>query len=80
MEFFLYSKSECQLCDDFLTGVRELLNPPAHVCHVINIDNDPDLQQRYGARVPVLVAGNTELCEQVFNQDVITAFLAKQAS
>jgi hypothetical protein len=76
-EFVLYSKSECPLCDEFLTDLKKLLGPVDYTCHVINIDTDPDLKHRYGARIPVLVAEGRELCEQVFNRATVEAYLGK---
>ena len=75
VEFFLYSKPECQLCDTFLIQLKKLLEVGSYTCHIINVDSDPELKQRYGARIPVLVAGNMELCEQVFNKETITNYI-----
>lgn len=71
VEFFLYSKEECRLCDRFLNDLRSLLGYEGYTCHVIKIDSDPELMQRYGARIPVLVAGGVELCEQILNEEVV---------
>jgi ABC-type uncharacterized transport system ATPase subunit len=58
-ELFLYSKSDCVLCDS-LKSELDTNNVPYHL---IMIDNDLELIHRYGARVPVLEAGNTLVCE-----------------
>lgn len=80
VEFFLYSGTQCRLCNDFLNELKKFLEPAGHVCHVINIDADPDLKQRYGARIPVLVAGNIELCEQFFDKVAVAAYLETRTS
>ena len=70
-ELFLYSKTDCPLCDSFKT---ELDNHNIQH-HVIMIDNDLELKQRYGARVPVLEAGSIVVCEAQFQQELIKKFM-----
>jgi len=70
-ELFLYSKDDCPLCDTFKT---ELDNHKIQY-HLILIDDDLELVQRYGARVPVLEAGNEMVCEAQFQPDKIRQFI-----
>ena len=76
VELFLYSGKDCHLCEVFITGLEKLLGPSAYTCHIINIDSDPELKQRYGARIPVLVGGGVELCEQVLDENRVRDYLA----
>ena len=73
-ELFLYGKAGCSPCDHFKAALDEL----GISYHPIGIDTDPELQQRYGARVPVLVAGNTEVCEGRFDDAAVLEYLKKQ--
>jgi thioredoxin reductase (NADPH) len=36
---------------------------------VLDVDDDPELATRYGERVPVLLAGDTELCCHFLDED-----------
>ncbi len=56
----LYGRSYCHLCDDML---RALL-PLAADCEieVVDVDARPELEERYGERVPVLVLESVEIC------------------
>jgi hypothetical protein len=36
---------------------------------VLDVDDDPQLAARYGDRVPVLLAGDTELCCHFLDED-----------
>jgi len=65
VELFLYIKPECTACDDFKSSLDEM----GLEYHVINIEVDPDLKYRYGARIPVLVANDREVCEGQFDTD-----------
>jgi len=44
---------------------------------VIDIDSDPDLEQRFDALVPVLMHADTELCHYHLNAGKVRAYLAK---
>ena len=45
----------------------------------VDIDADPDLRQRYDTRVPVLVAGDTEICYYFLEEDRLRAYLQPPA-
>ena len=63
IELFLYVKSECSACEDFESSLDEM----GLFYHVINIEVDPELIHRYGARIPVLLANDREVCEGRFD-------------
>ena len=62
-ELFLYSKENCGLCEKMLVDIHKIIDSHNVSCHVIDITDDLELEQRYGARIPVLVAGVNEICE-----------------
>ena len=45
----------------------------------IDIDTDPELEARWGEWVPVLLAGEHELCHHRFDPDAVGAYLAGAA-
>jgi hypothetical protein len=59
----LYSKKDCSLCDEMERDLQALLQVNEVKLRIVKIDNDPELQHRYGARLPVLVSANNEICE-----------------
>ncbi|MGR9089928.1 MAG: glutaredoxin family protein [Gammaproteobacteria bacterium] len=68
----------CSLCDHLVLAL-ELLRPRYHFSYSkVDVDADPELAERYGLRVPVLVAGTEEICEGHCNPTVIEAFLKTQ--
>lgn len=69
MELFLYTRMQCHLCDE----LRSELDKQGLSYHLIDIDSDPELVHRYGARIPVLVADDTEVCEGMFDRQCLTA-------
>lgn len=57
MRLILYQRDDCKLCDEavaLLAGVR------APEFESVWIDGDPELEARYGMRVPVLRDDDTE--------------------
>ncbi len=56
----LYSRPECELCDRLLDELVPVLGERAEV-EVVDISADPELERRYGLRIPVLSAEGREL-------------------
>lgn len=76
IELFLYSRHDCGLCDEFKQAVEPFLTEKNLRLRVIDIDNDLELKQRYGARVPVLVYKNVEICEVKPDLEAIQSHLS----
>jgi len=56
----LYSRPGCHLCEALLEDLEPMLG--GHVAvEVVDVDSSVALERRYGLRIPVLVAGETEL-------------------
>lgn len=82
IQFTLYSRSYCHLCDDMLSALKTLVGEQLAVT-VIDIDapgNDA-LLARYDELVPVLVGRrdgqpDQQLCHYFLNENSVQAFLA----
>jgi len=71
----LMTRSGCALCDHVVLAL-EILRPRYQFTYAkVDIDSDPALQQRYGLRVPVLLAGDTKICAGHCEPEVIEAYL-----
>ena len=75
-ELSLYTRDNCHLCEDMLQELQPLLRDAGWGCRLIKVSGDPDLEQRYGARVPVLVGEDRELCQVRLDPDAVRAYLA----
>ena len=75
-ELFLYSKDNCGLCEKMHTDVSRVIKSRDVACHLIDITGDSELEQRYGARIPVLVAGVDEICELQLDTSKLLNYLA----
>ncbi|HEX6928232.1 MAG TPA: glutaredoxin family protein [Gammaproteobacteria bacterium] len=77
-ELTLYSRPGCHLCDDMATALLPLLRPAGHTLQTVDIDTDPDLQHRYGWRIPVLVLDGEVICEGRLDEDAVRDALGRQ--
>lgn len=72
----LYSRPECHLCEAMLAELAPLLEGRARV-RVVDISDDDDLEVRYGLRIPVLVADDSELSVYRLDKHRVEQFLAR---
>jgi len=50
----LYTGSHCHLCDQAKSLIYPVLQEAGWILKEVNIDDDDDLKQRYGIRIPVM--------------------------
>jgi hypothetical protein len=82
MEFTLYSRGYCHLCQDMLEALLRLQTPQRpFTVQVIDIDHaaDPTLLARFDELVPVLFAdpAGPELCHYFLDQAKVQELLDK---
>ena len=57
----VYSRPGCHLCDEMIEALRVMQGRFHFSVTVIDIAGDPELEQRHGERIPVLMDGAREL-------------------
>jgi len=70
----LYSRHGCHLCDDMRDALHALQERFPFQLDIVDVDADPALAQRFGALVPVLMAGETELCHYFLDRRALDAY------
>ena len=73
----VYGREGCHLCRDMWDALEELQAEGGFRLLWVDVDDDPDLVRRYGAKVPVLTAGERELCHYFLEMPALNAFLAE---
>lgn len=73
----LLSRGYCHLCEEMLQAVLRLRRARAFSVEVIDVDAQTELEERYGGRVPVLLAEGTELCHYRLDEDAVLAYLSR---
>lgn len=72
----LYSRSGCHLCEDMEVALGSLQEELGFRLERIDIDSAPALVQAYGTLVPVLKAGDTEICHYFLDPQALRDHLA----
>ncbi len=79
IEFILYSRTYCHLCDDLLAALEALKTEYSFSIRVEDVDADPVLLERYDELVPVLVGKKADkeahLCHYFFDETRVRSFL-----
>jgi len=71
------SRPECSLCDALLRELIDLLGEAAAAqIQIIDISDDPDLERKYGRRVPVVLVDGEFLCDYRLDFDRVRQFLS----
>ncbi|MDA0822978.1 MAG: glutaredoxin family protein [Proteobacteria bacterium] len=71
----VYTRRACTLCDHLVLAL-ELMQPRCDFAYEkIDVDLNPDLAERYGLRVPVLVEGQVEVCSGHCDPALIETYL-----
>ncbi len=71
----VYSRVDCHLCEVMVAQLRDLQPPVPLEVEIIDIGGNSTLEARYGKRVPVLVAGDRELCQYRLDPGKLDEFL-----
>jgi hypothetical protein len=72
----VYSRADCSLCERMLEEMAELLGPQAATAvQVVDIEGQPELERRYGTRLPVLTADDEFVCAYRLDADRVRAYL-----
>ena len=71
------SRSYCHLCEEMIAGLKLLQGRYAFEVEVIDVDRHPELEEKWGDKVPVLLDGERELCRYFLDADVVDARLAR---
>ena len=71
------SRSYCHLCDDMIAALQELRGSSFEDfdVDVVDIDQFPSLERKWGEKVPVLLCGDVEICHYFLDQDLLSSHL-----
>jgi len=77
MRLRVYGRSYCHLCDDMVAALRALQGQLAFRLELLDVDADPELEARFGERVPVLVdSRGAEICHYRLDEGALRRCLA----
>lgn len=70
----IYSRAECRLCEEMLNALKKWQSHFDFKVEIIDIDQNASLIVRFAARIPLLVAGDIEICEYYLDDDALFRF------
>ena len=74
----LFSRSNCHLCEAMEDELRPYIQKYNITVNRQYIDNDADLEKRYGSKVPVLMFQDKVLCEYFLDSAPLLGAIAAQ--
>jgi Glutaredoxin-like domain (DUF836) len=73
----LYGRQLCHLCYEMERDLKTYQDRYEFLLTVVDIDSSAALVGSYGESVPVLMAGDMQLCHYRLDRDVLHAFFEK---
>ena len=70
----IYTRRDCHLCEEMLFGLKKWQEQYSFDIELVDIDRDQDLTRQFAARIPVLVVGDTELCQYFLDEPALKAY------
>jgi thioredoxin reductase (NADPH) len=77
MKFTVLSREYCHLCEDLIAGLRHLQARHDFTFEVVDVDRHPELEEKWGDKVPVVLDGQIEVCRYHLDHDAMDARLAR---
>ena len=71
------SRTYCHLCEDMIAALKQFQGRYSFAIEVVDIDERPELEEKWGDKVPVLLDGERELCHYYLDVEVLDARLAR---
>jgi hypothetical protein len=75
LSWVVYSKPQCSLCETFLAELAEVVGAQAAHVAVVDITSDPELERKYGARIPVLTVDGDFVCAYRVDRERVERYL-----
>lgn len=73
----IYGRVGCHLCEEMEQALGALQAEWGFSVEVVDVDSDPRLEERYGHLVPVLSAGDEEICHYFLDTDALVRCLSR---
>ncbi|OOC10771.1 MULTISPECIES: glutaredoxin family protein [Thioalkalivibrio] len=71
----VYHREGCGLCEHMLAELFALQSRYTFTLDVVDIDEDPDLRERYNTKVPVLAVDGDILCCHFLDREALLDLL-----
>ena len=73
----LYTKPDCSLCDEAAEALERVRGRAPFHLEVVDISSDPELRERYGERIPVVLVDGEPAFEYIVDEAALENRLSK---
>jgi glutaredoxin len=73
----LYTRTGCHLCEDMERALPELASELNFNTEIVLIDNNNELEQAWGTKVPVLAIGDNIICEYFLDKVALSEAITR---
>jgi len=79
-KFTVLSRTYCHLCDDLTAALEQFRGrfSLSFEVEVIDVDQHPEIEAKWGDKVPVLLEGETEICHYFLDTSALEKHLAEK--
>jgi len=70
-------RAYCHLCEDMQMALRPWQQQLDFELRTVDIDADPLLVERFNTLVPVLMAGDDEICHYFLDEKALSAYFSQ---
>ena len=78
IEFTVYSRIGCHLCEDLLQQLLQLQQAHNFKINEVDVDSSPQLIEQYGLQVPVVACDDEQICHYFLDQTAILQVLSNK--
>lgn len=71
------SREYCHLCEDLISALKRFQSRYDFDIRVVDVDRHPELEEKWGDKVPVLLDGDLEICHYYLDLEAVDARLAR---
>ena len=76
-KLILYVRKDCHLCSEMVSDLNKLQAKLCFYLQLVDVDSSPNLVEKYGEFVPVLMGKNEEICHFHLDFKALDAYLVK---
>ena len=77
MKLTVLTREYCHLCEELLAGLERFQQRYDFEIEVVDVDRHPDLEAKWGDKVPVVLDGPIEVCHYHLDPAAVDARLAR---
>lgn len=77
MQLTLYMRAYCHLCEEMQVALRTWQERLGFELILVDIDAEPPLVERFDTLVPVLMAGEQEICHYFLDEKALSSYFSQ---